>query len=326
MARFFAQVRRFFAFWVELILVGTVLGAVALGVFFWRNKLDRSPEQLRALASDQQRTSDGTAYWWKGNRGPNLVLVHGFLGSKATFEPLVPHLSGRYRMWAYDRKGQGYTKPDGDLGLGGQVEQLRRFVTELKLSPIVLLGHGYGGGVAQAYAAKYPTEVKHLILVDTIDFLDDDSKGTWESTDLRNLLHASLQSPYFPQVMPHLSGRLVTAKLLSHWYANPNRIPESTILSYAYPMAQPGYWDRLSEMMAPPGPHWIELLKGFSRKNPFPVTILWGINDPWYFPRVGQRMCQRFRTCTFLFVEEAGHLPQEEQPERFAQRLESLIL
>lgn len=320
------RLRRFLTFWVEFILVFSLLLVVGGAVFHWRNKVDRSPAGIQSLADEQTRTSDGTAYWTQGGSGPNLVLIHGILGSKFTFQAVRARLASHFKLWAYDVKGMGFTPAKGDLGLDGQVEQLHRFIEELKLGPVVLLGHSTGGGIAQAFAARYPTSVRHLILVDSVDYLDTSLTGNWESTNLRDIVYASLRSPYLPRLMPHLAGRWITRRILSHQYAVPARIEESSILEHAYPMQLPGYWERADEWVAAPSQSWLKLIRGSFGTNPYPVAVLWGINDAWFFPRQGQVICQRYRNCSFLLIEDAGHLPQEEQPVRFAERLTSLVL
>ncbi len=317
--------KRFFAFWIEFTLIFTVLLVVGAAGFRWKNRLDRSPAQIQSLSDAETRTKDGTAYWTRGKSGPNLVLIHGVLGNKFTFQKAAARLD-RYRLWAYDVRGMGYTPATGDIGLDAQVEQLRRFIDELKLGQVVLLGHSTGGGIAQAFAAKYPAAVKHLILVDSVDPLETNFAGTWESTNLRDLVYAGLRSPYLPQIMPKLSGRWITKQLLSHQYASPDRLDEVTVLGHAYPWQLPGYWERAGEWLSAPSPAWAKLLRGSYGTNPFGVTVLWGINDSWFAPRQGQQICQRYRHCQFLLIEDAGHLPQEEQPDRFAERLISLVL
>lgn len=326
MPALFQRLRRFLAFWTEFFVAFCLLIGVGAATFYWRNKIDRTPAQIQTLAEEQTRTSDGTAYWTYGNSGPNLVLVHGLLGSKFTFESVRKRLAARFTVWAYDAKGMGFTPARGDLTLTGQVEQLHHFITELKLGPVVLLGHSTGGGVAQAFAAKYPAMVRHLILVDSMDFFDTALRGNWESTNLRDLVYASLKSPYLPKVMPYLSGRWITRRILSHQYAVTNRIQESSVQSHAYPLEQPGFWDRAAEWAAPPSAAWLKAIGASQGGNPFPVSVLWGVNDAWFFPRQGQELCQRYRNCSFLLIEDAGHLPQEEQPASFAERLSSLLL
>jgi pimeloyl-ACP methyl ester carboxylesterase len=322
---FLARVRRTLLFWAELTLAFLVVVGSGAAVFYFRNRLDRTPAQIEELGQGETRASDGTAYWTKGNTGPNLVLVHGVLASKYTFEALKPYLSSRFRLWAYDVRGMGFTPGRGDVGLDGQVQQLKAFVDEMKLAPLVLLGHSTGGGIAQAFAARYPALVRQLILVDTMDFFEPNLSGNWESTNLRDLVYASLRSPYLPKVMPWLSGRWITKKILSHQYAVPGRITNTALLEHSYPMRLPGYWDRASEWLGAPSAEWLSAMKASFSTAPFPVSVLWGINDAWFFPRQGQQVCERYRACSFLLIEDAGHLPHEEQPERFSERLLTLV-
>ncbi len=326
MAALTQRLRRYLKFWTEFIVAFVVFVGLGTAGFYWKNKVDRSPAQIQSLSDEQRRTSDGTAYWAYGNSGPDLVLIHGLLGSKFTFERVRTRLASRFRVWAYDARGMGFTPARGDLTLEGQVDQLHHFLGELKLGPVVLLGHSTGGGVAQAFAAKYPQLVRHLILVDSMDFFDAALQGNWESTNLRDLVYASLRSSYLPRVMPYLSGRWMTRRILSHQYAVANRLTEISIQTHAYPMEQPGYWDRAAEWAAPPSAAWLRAIRASQGNNPFPVSVLWGVNDAWFFPRQGQQLCERYRNCSFLLIEDAGHLPQEEQPEAFSERLSSLLL
>lgn len=326
MATLVQRVRGFFVFWIEFTLIFTVIALLGFAVFRWKNQLDRSPAQIRSLADTQLRTSDGTAYWTYGSQGPNLVLIHGLLGSKHTFERVKTALGSRFRLWAYDTKGMGFTPARGDLSLEGQVEQLHHFIEELNLGDVILLGHSTGGGIAQAFAARYPKSVKHLILVDSVDYLDTALAGNWESTNLRDIVYAGLRSPYLAQLGPHFSGQWITRKILSHQYFDPNSLTNGAVLAHAYPMQLPGYWERIGELVEAPSQKWLSTLRASFVEATFPVTTLWGINDAWFFPRQGQQLCQRFKKCTFLMIEEAGHLPHEEQPDRFVERILALFL
>ena len=45
--------------------------------------------------------------WQRQGEGPNVVLVHGFLGSSKIFEPLTAHLVQRYSVTTIDLPGFG---------------------------------------------------------------------------------------------------------------------------------------------------------------------------------------------------------------------------
>jgi proline iminopeptidase len=103
--------------------------------------------------------------------GEPLVILHG--GPGASHEYLLPYLiplAKTNRLVFIDERGSGRsTKLDDPSGytvenMADDVEAVRR---ELGLGKISLLGHSYGGVLAQAYALKYQDNLTHLILAST---------------------------------------------------------------------------------------------------------------------------------------------------------------
>src|SRR5690606_39235182 len=72
-----------------------------------------------------------------------------------------------YRVVALDLPGFGESsKPDASYDVASQVERLRAFVQALQLERPHLIGNSMGGHIAALYAARYPTEVRSLALLD----------------------------------------------------------------------------------------------------------------------------------------------------------------
>jgi proline iminopeptidase len=103
--------------------------------------------------------------------GPPLVVVHG--GPGASHDYLLPHLyrlASSYRLVFIDERGSGRSPRLEDITqytaekMADDVEAVR---AALQLGKIALLGHSYGGVVAQAYAFKYQANLSHLILAST---------------------------------------------------------------------------------------------------------------------------------------------------------------
>jgi proline iminopeptidase len=103
--------------------------------------------------------------------GEPLVILHG--GPGASHEYLLPYLiplAKTNRLVFIDERGSGRsTKLEDPSGytvenMADDVEAVRR---ELGLGKISLLGHSYGGVLAQAYALKYQDNLTHLILAST---------------------------------------------------------------------------------------------------------------------------------------------------------------
>lgn len=105
---------------------------------------------------------------WHGEPGrPVLVLVHGFAGSRHTWDPLLGELTRPYHVLLVDLPGHGRTPiPDEqalDLErLGNALGQLIHTSAE---GPALLCGYSMGGRVALHTAVFAPEAVTALVLI-----------------------------------------------------------------------------------------------------------------------------------------------------------------
>lgn len=115
---------------------------------------------------------NGIKLWYESEgSGEPLVLVPAGPGvSHSYFHPYFSALAISHRVIYYDAFGSG--KSDRASGeqkytFTGDVENLEGLRKALGLGKIILLGHSYGGMVAQAYALRFPESVQKLILADS---------------------------------------------------------------------------------------------------------------------------------------------------------------
>jgi proline iminopeptidase len=107
-----------------------------------------------------------------GNGEPLVVLHGGPGGSHNYFLPFLLPLARNNRLIFMDERGSGRSgrlqDPSGYTvdNMADDVEALR---TALRLGSINVLGHSFGGVVAQAYALKHPKNVSHMVLASTFD-------------------------------------------------------------------------------------------------------------------------------------------------------------
>src|SRR6266849_5318748 len=95
-------------------------------------------------------------HFQQGGSGSPLLLVHGLLGGSFCWRFNLAALSQRYTVFAVDLPGSGLSDapPDTDCGMPAQVNRLSRFIGELQLHKISLLGCSYGGAMALRLAAQ----------------------------------------------------------------------------------------------------------------------------------------------------------------------------
>jgi pimeloyl-ACP methyl ester carboxylesterase len=101
-----------------------------------------------------------------GGSGPPIVLVHGLGGSALNWLPVGESLSALGRVLALDLAGHGRTRAMGRTSrVADNRVLLSRFLAEVAREPAVLMGNSMGGYLSIAQAAAEPDSVRALVLV-----------------------------------------------------------------------------------------------------------------------------------------------------------------
>ncbi len=101
---------------------------------------------------------------------PVAMVVHGGPGSDHTgFKPAFTPLAERMQLIYFDQRGHGRSArgDSSKFTMDESVEDMEGLRRYLGLGAVVSIGHSYGGMVALAHAARYPSSVSHLILIVT---------------------------------------------------------------------------------------------------------------------------------------------------------------
>lgn len=110
-------------------------------------------------------------YYMTVGRGAPVVIVHG--GPGATHDYFLPYLlplARKHKLIFIDERGSGKSQKLEDPAgytVENMVEDVEAVRQALVLGKITLLGHSYGGVLAQAYALKYQANLSRLILCST---------------------------------------------------------------------------------------------------------------------------------------------------------------
>jgi pimeloyl-ACP methyl ester carboxylesterase len=106
---------------------------------------------------------DGTliALECEGN-GPTLILVHGGVGDRTRWTPMLPLLSSRFTACAMDRRGRGESGDSPAYSLTKEAEDVAA-VADSRAGEVFVLGHSYGG-VSALEATFLTRRIAKLIL------------------------------------------------------------------------------------------------------------------------------------------------------------------
>lgn len=296
-----------------LILVAVVL----IAAFAWlMQPVDRA-QALSQWMTEEDRMVDAAGQSWRvresGPEGaPAVVLIHGFSHSLESLEPLADALEADYRVIRFDLPGHALTGPREDeaYSVPATVGQVAALLDAIAPERFVLAGHSLGGLVSWRYAADNPDRLNGLILV---------APGGYP-----NLGVGDEPAPIPQQVRLYLTTapmagvEAATAAL----YADPARI-ETEQLTRTHAMMRvqgvgPALVSRLEQFTLPdPNP----VLRGID----VPTLIVWGQRDAMVPPEHGPRFAAALPDARLVLVEDAGHMPVEEQPVATAQAVRAFV-
>lgn len=105
----------------------------------------------------------------RGDAGPTVIFDAGTGEQSWDWRYVQPAVGRHARACVYDRAGYGFSDPATRPGTAANaVDDLHALIGAAHLpTPVILVGHSYGGLVAQLYAYSFPREVGGLVLVDT---------------------------------------------------------------------------------------------------------------------------------------------------------------
>jgi pimeloyl-ACP methyl ester carboxylesterase len=110
----------------------------------------------------------------RGAAGPSVIFESGIAASSLSWSRVQPRVAEFTRACSYDRPGLGWSPALSRRDLGSfdavsLADQLHALLHAAGIPPpFVVVGHSFGGFVAQAFASWHPGEVAGMVLLDPI--------------------------------------------------------------------------------------------------------------------------------------------------------------
>lgn len=106
---------------------------------------------------------------YQTGRGQAVLLIHGLPGCIEDWETIMPELSKRFHVVAYDRPGHGFSSAnDLKCNLDHNADIAFAIIHELGLNNPVIVGHSYGGSITLAMAIRDISTIKAFVSVSPI--------------------------------------------------------------------------------------------------------------------------------------------------------------
>lgn len=105
---------------------------------------------------------------WGNPEAPPLILLHGGRDHSRSWDWTAQALRDRWHVIAPDLRGHGDSdwSPDGDYGSLANLYDLAQLIHQLRLAPVTIVAHSYGGNIALRYSGTFPENVRKLVAIE----------------------------------------------------------------------------------------------------------------------------------------------------------------
>jgi proline iminopeptidase len=281
-------------------------------------------------------------YYMSVGHGAPLMIVHGGPGaSHDYFLPYLLPLMRTNRLIFIDERGSGKSSKLEDTRqytVSNMVEDVETVRQALALGKISLLGHSYGGVLAQAYALKYQQNLSHLIL-----------GSTFASTKELNAVLAKMKAAMSPQDRERVdalesAGLFGKGQLWEHgryldeyaklaWgigyfpyvynnHPDPNYDPLASNTGTAWDVYRE-MWGSHGEFVVDGNLTEVEYVDKLSQIK-VPTLIIVGDHDECD-PKMSQEMHAQIAGSKLVILPKSGHMTFVDQPDKFVQTVRDFV-
>jgi len=244
--------------------------------------------------------------------GPPVVLLHGLAASSGTWHPVIAALRDTYHVIAPDLLGFGYSHRSSApiYTLRRRAQNLAALLDHLGVERATVVGHSLGGAVALQFACSYPARVARLVLVDAVAGYD--GKGRTPSPVAGEVLR---RTPLGKIVLAQTFYDDARArKILGSAYHDPAGLTSEVLQIYRGPRRVRGTAESFLALTATRAD---DDLPDCVPRIAASTLIVWGRQDRWIKPADAERLHAELPDSRLTWIEECGHVPQEEHPARF---------
>ncbi len=276
------------------------------------SELFRQPPD-RYLAVDQAEVAHRVI-----GTGPDVLFVHGWPFSGASFRGLLPHLAPHVTCHVIDLPGTGSSRwtDATPLSLEHHIDSVRRVVDSLGFDEVAVVGNDAGGMIVR-HALAGDTRVRAMGLINT-----EQPQG----------LGWRFKSFLAVRSLPRLESTMA-------WALDRRRLRNSRLL-FGDAFVDRSFIDgEFEEFVIRPfldsqrhraasirllrsfdGEH-VDQLAELHRRIDVPVQLVWGVEDPFFPIARAREMVSTFPNARLTEIEGASVFSQEERPAEVAEAL-----
>lgn len=263
-------------------------------------------------------------------KGVPIVLLHGGPGSTHhEFHPIFDKASKYARVIYYDQRGCGLSdyKPEDGYTITQAANDLDKLREKLGIEKWIVLGHSYGGLLAQYYTTLFPERVKGLVIVCGSTGLYYEGAARKRELDFISKEENTAMFKFFREIDEKAQKEkwpeekktkieIYNAFMNGDWkrqsYYSPNMDKIAQIALYN------GQNDLKNEFNRNMSYSLSEInLKGKFNECPIPTLIIESVWDLSWIENKANMLAKNHPNADMVVFTKSGHDPYNDEPDRF---------
>lgn len=246
-------------------------------------------------------------------QGPALVLLHSIRTQLDLFQRVIPKLTDRFTVYAFDYPGFGWSDivPGADYREPAMRGHVVNFIERLDLRDITLAGESLGATLALTTAAVLGDRVKQVVAFNPYDYLP----GVERANLLASVIIKSVRAPLIGPIFAAMESPATLAGILKGGFYDARRLPADFIDELAKGGKRPGY-SNVARAVYRGLPSYVAARSYYAQID-VPVTLVYGDHD-WSRPAEREANRTRIKRAKMVVLKDASHIASLERPDEFA--------
>lgn len=257
---------------------------------------------------EQLTAGHGALTGVRTGKGPDLVVLHSLLADRHAFDPVLEALAAKYRVTLFNLPGFHGSQPPMLALMDAYIAAIEDGFQEWKIAhDAVLIGNGFGGTVALAFALAHPERISRLVVSDAAAAFPDEGKQQFA-------------------VMAQKVGDGGLGAIAE--------IAAKRVFSPAYLAAHPGLIDERKRVLLGIDPKAFQAackilqeadLEPMLHRLKMPTLVICGEFDQATPPALNKLIADKVEGARYIQLPGCGHCPPLEQPQQFLAAIKDFV-
>jgi 3-oxoadipate enol-lactonase len=260
------------------------------------------------MPMEQLTAGHGALTAVRTGEGRDLVVLHSLLSDRHAFDPVLPALAAKHRVTLINLPGFHGSQPTLLALMDAYVAAIEDGFQEFGIaSNCVLIGNGFGGTVALAFAIAHPERISKLLLSDAAACFPPEGRKAFE------VMAAKVADGGLGAIAEIAAKRVYSPAYLA---AHPDLIEErQRVLMEIDPKAFQAACKILQDADLVPLLHRLKV----------PTLVVCGEFDQATPPVLNKAIAKKVAGARYVELPGCGHCPPLEQPEAFLAAIKEFV-